>query len=146
MNCVYWNIHAVKNKLENTRVLEILNACDIIWLSEMKSSSNPHLSGYKSFRNSESYDNHGGICMYIKNRLTDFIEEVRFSRDDTVYLTFVLDPNITYCGCYSPPSDSPYYDVRVFADISAVLMESSNRFVLMGDLNAKMNDRKERVD
>ena len=63
----------------------ILNEYDVIWVSEMKSCSNPHLPGYKPFRNSVRYDNHGGISMYVKNCRVDFIKEVKFSKDDGLF-------------------------------------------------------------
>ena len=73
------------------------------------------------------------------------IEEIKFFNDDVIYVTFTFLPDVTFCGCYSPPSESYYYDVRVFANISATILESSSKFVMIGDFNAKIKNRHELI-
>ena len=50
-------------------------------------------------------------------------------------------PEITFCGCYSPPSDLKYFDMNGFAEINSIILDSGNRFVISGDFNAKVKDR-----
>ena len=119
----------MRNKLDNKYVTRIIRKYDIIWIGEMKLDSNPHVPGYKPFRNTLRYTTHGGICMYVKNSFVQFIDAVTFYNDDVIYVTLNFLPDVTFCACYSPPSDSHYYDVGVFANISSTIMESNNMFM-----------------
>ena len=49
------------------------------------------------------------------------------------------------CGCYSPPSDSRYFDMNIFASISSAIITSQDQFVIMGYMNGKIKDRGEMV-
>ena len=81
----YWNVHNVKDKLENDYVIKALSEADVIWLSELRSGRDVHLPGYRSFINSVRYPNHGGIILLIKDYLSDQIKEIKFNNDDFIY-------------------------------------------------------------
>ena len=137
----YWNVHNVKDKLENDYVIKALSKVDVIWLSELRSDFDIHLPGYRSFRNSVRYPNHGGIILLIKDYLSDQINEIKFNNDDFIYFSFISIPDVAFCGVYSPPDDSKYFDMKVFAELNAMIMDSGNKYVVMIDMNAKIKDR-----
>ena len=137
----YWNIHNVTDKVENDYVIRVLCETNIIWLSAVKSDRNVHLPGYKAFRNSVRYPNHGRITLLIKDNLVEYVNEIKYVNDDITCISFNFMPEITFCGCYSPPSDSKYFDMTVFAEMNSIILDSGNRFVIFGDFNAKVKDR-----
>ena len=141
LNCCYWNINRVGNKLECESVSSMLQEFDVIWISELKTYFDFNLAGYKSYRSTGArYDNHGGICMLIKNFLTGYIKDTSFERDDGISVSFTFQPNVIFWGFYIPPSDSRYYDDVHFALLMSRIKSDNRDVVVLGDLNAKIKD------
>jgi hypothetical protein len=82
---------------------------DVIWISEIKSVTDIHIPGYKQYRNTRRYENHGGIAMFIRMTVVDYVKSITFSGDDGIYVTFVNYPEIIFTAWYIPPSDTLYY-------------------------------------
>ena len=117
----------------------MLNSYDVIWISEVNSSINGHLAGFKPYRNSCRYDNHGGVCLYVKNWLVDYVDYVQYDKDDTIWLVLKGNKNLLFGRYYIPPSDSLYFKEEQFASLQTKLKEvSGRRFIVMGDFNAKL--------
>jgi exonuclease III len=135
----------VRSKIENDDILQLLTTFDVIWLSELKTDSDVHIPGFKTYRNKERYSNHGGIGLFIKYSLADDVENVQFCGDDAVLVTFKTIPDVVFSGWYVAPSDSRYATNDVFASMSAKLSEDRN-VVMLGDFNAKIKDRNAVLD
>ena len=73
--------------------------------------------------------------------LVEYVNEIKYVNDDIICVSFNFMPEIPFCGCYSPPSDSKYFDMNVFAEMNSIIPDSGNRFVIFGDFNAKVKDR-----
>ena len=95
----YWNIHNVTDKLENDYVIRVLCETNIIWLSEVKSDRDVHLPGYKAFRNSVCYANHGGITLLIKDNLVEYVNEIKYVNDD---IMCILCPRLPFVVATHP--------------------------------------------
>ena len=61
----FWNIHGMKDKLENDIVRDWFFEHDIVVLTETKSKGSPSVPGFVAINNSNS--NHGGIAVLIKH-------------------------------------------------------------------------------
>ena len=113
----------------------------MFWLSELKTDTDIHIPGYKSFRNSERYDTHGGIALFIKYSLAAGVKEIKYVKDDAVLVSFASAPNVLFSGWYIPPSDSKYADNRIFASMSSLLRGEDRSVIMVGDFNAKIRDK-----
>ena len=115
----YWNIGRIGNKLENANVLQFLSNFDVIWVSELRTDMDVHLSGFKYFRNSEKYSNHCGLWLLIKNDLVEGISFILFDKDDVIWVSFTFTPNLISPAAY------------IFATIYSRLMDTSKPCILM---------------
>ena len=98
----YWNIHNVTDKLENDYVIRVLCETNIIWLSEVKSDRDVHLPGYKAFRNSVRYANHGGITLLIKDNLVEYVNEIKYVMMTLYVYPLILCPRLPFVVATHP--------------------------------------------
>ena len=131
----------MRSKTESNDVLQLLTNFDVLWLSELKTDSDVHIPGFTSYRNPERYINHGGVGLFIKYSLVDDVENVQFSGDDAVFVSFKTIPDVVFSGWYVAPHDSRYASNDVFAALSAKLYGENRDIVILGDFNAKIRDR-----
>ena len=115
----------------------------MIWISELKTDSDIHLPGYKLYRNTIKYNNHGGIALFIKDASTKYNNTIEFCGDDGIYVSFSHIPNIIFSGWYVPPSDSLYYTNDVFASLSSKIHGENRSIIIFGDFNAKIRNYNE---
>ena len=78
--------------------------------------------------------------MFIKNELKTYIKDVEFERDDGIWLSLTIHPDVLFRGFYAPPTDSKYYDDFSFAAIVAKVKSDPRKIILMGDFNSKTKD------
>ena len=90
----------------------------------------------------------GGILIYCKNYLYDFVHEcVRTPH----FIWIEIDKNIFHsvhesikiCIAYNPPENSKYCNKNLYEDLSEILLTTCNShtpFVLIGDLNSRTGD------
>lgn len=136
-----WNINGIKDKIELQNVFCLLHKFDIIWISEIKTNLQIHLPGFYSYRNvSTRYSNHGGIILFIKNELNIYVKEVKFERDDGIWLSLTIYPDILFGGFYVPPTDSKFHDDFPFASIMEKIQLDARKLIIMGDFNSKIID------
>ena len=119
---------------------------DILFLLEThcSCSSMPDIKGFKAIGDPKFplIANHGGIVVYIKRNLYDYILDLRFSKS-SISFTLSIVPKIAFIGIYMYPYDSLNFTVDDFAllfqDIDFWI---SNGFVpfLGGDFNARVGD------
>ena len=127
--------------MESDDILKLLSEFDMFWIAELKTDSDVHVPGYQCFRNDERYSTHGGVALFVKYYLINDIKEVRYVRDDAVLVSFKSAPDVLFSGWYVPPSDSRYADNHVFATMSSLLCGEERSMILVGDFNAKIQDR-----
>ena len=102
MRIGYWNINSIRSKTENDDVLKFLTRFDIFWLSELKTDSDIHIPAYKCFRNEMRYDTHGGIALFVKHCLANEVKELKYIKDDAIFVKFASAPDIVFVGWYIP--------------------------------------------
>ena len=106
---------------------------DIIWISEIKTDFNIHLPGFHNYRNtSNRYSNHGESFCLIKNELETCIKDVEFERDDGIWLSLAIHPDVLFGAFYVPPTDSKYHNFS-FAAIVAKVQLDPRKIIIMGD-------------
>ena len=127
-------------KIRKYGIIKILVDFDIIWISELKTDTNVHLPGYKCFRNTIRYNNHGGVGLFVKDRIKSYVQSVQYHNDDCIYISFTNIPNVVFYGCYIPPNESLYYNNDIFATLSSSLCHENRLAVIFGDFNAKIKD------
>ncbi len=133
-----WNIHAVKNKLENTICLELLAKYDIVVLNEIKTATKFHVPGFNVFLSDNDNQNRGGTALLVKSYLTKYIQWVDTSSQHQVWINFSIYPKLVIGGCYIPPSDSPYFDIDSYSKIQERVMSNKQyEYVVIGDFNAR---------
>jgi len=133
-----WNIHGINNKLDNNLTMKWLLNYDLVFLNEIKTSLSFAVPGYKVFVSDNSNPHRGGTALLIRNNLADSITWMDNATDGQIWLKLSMLPEILIGGCYVPPSDSPYYDISMLANIEAQIMSNINsEFILIGDLNAR---------
>ena len=99
-----------------------------------------HIPGFKFYRNTVRYDNHDGICTFVKYSLAGRINFRRFDADDGIWISFSHICDVVFAGFYIPQANSPYYDDSVLPRINSRLIEMRKACVLLGDFNAKLLD------
>ena len=81
----------------------------------------------------------GGVAVLIRNNLKSFLYKVEIDRD-LICFSLKMAPAITFITAYIPPRDSPFFSLSTFSAINEICRRSSDRVVLLGDLNARMNE------
>ena len=88
----------------------------------------------------------GGIAVYVKNHLFDFIDTIKSESENILWFTFkngVFSNPILFGVVYIPPEGSIYGSVDLFDSIENELIKFSTvnnyQFCLIGDFNAHTN-------
>ena len=70
--------------------------------------------------------------------LVKYIQCTDTAYEDQVWITLTCAPNIEFGGCYIAPSDSPYFNENIFAEIQRRCMENTSvRGIIFGYYNAR---------
>lgn len=112
----------------------MFRAYDIIALTEIKTSQSVHFPG----KTVGSVDR-GGIVVFVKNHLCNFVHNVDLSAGDQIWLQLCMIEQVLFGFCYVPPCDSQYYSHDAFASIQEKITSNhmGNGYVIMGDMNAR---------
>ena len=155
-----WNVNGLaKWKEQHKEFIELLNKNDIVCITESwknetqvklleREVSNTFSIIYSCRRkNNRAKCDSGGIVVFIKNYLSDFIKTKDISDEDIIWLTidklytnYLMD---TFIGCvYISPKTSCRYagDDRSKLDIvreGIIKYEDKGHVMLMGDLNCR---------
>lgn len=134
-----WNINGVSDKLNNNYVFNLVSHYDILFISEIKTNFSIHVPGFKSFINFDSENpNRGGIALFIKNYLVNFISSIDMSNKETIWLELSSHPHVCIGGLYLTPDTSHYSDQNVLPMVqSKILSSNATDFLLLGDFNAR---------
>ena len=81
----------------------------------------------------------GGIVVFVKNHLCNFVHNVDLSVGDQIWLQLSMFEQVLFGFCYVPPCDSQYYSHDAFASIQEKITSNhmENGYVIMGDMNAR---------
>lgn len=138
-----WNINSVKTKIEKGNVLAMLNCYDIVCLCEVKTALRVSIPGFVCYSSVDQASAHrGGVCVFIKVHLCQYVVEVDTSMRDQVWLKMQCIPGVLFGFCYVPPSDSPYFYFSLFSNIQNKVKSRKygNSCVIVGDLNARFGE------
>jgi hypothetical protein len=115
------------------------------WLKDEISDSVVEIQGYKIIRKDRLVQQHGGVCVYIKNGIKFEIPDIQQSFDDHEVLWVKLEPNrsprgfscIMVAVVYHPPgADQHSFMNRLFESMSTVESKYPNcGFIVAGDFN-----------
>ena len=130
----YWNIHGVKNKIENELVINWIKKHDIVVLSEVKTALPFTVPGYIVLRKEGNNPHRGGTVLIVKNSLDKYMKSIS-CEEDQIWFNLSFLPHIHIGGCYIPPRDSPYYDELYFAKLQEKFLETS--VICFGDFNSR---------
>lgn len=115
----------------------MLRAYDITALTEIKTSQSVHFPGYVSYRGKTvgSVDR-GGIVVYVKNHLCNFVHNVDLAVGDQIWLQLSMFEQVLLSFCYVPPCDSQYYSHDAFHSIQEKITADHMRkgYVIKGDI------------
>ncbi len=150
-----WNIHGIKEKLDNDLFLKRMNIFDINIVLETWHGVHENISikGYNSLskarpKNKKAWRCSGGICIFYKNTLSNSIEEINCKHNSPNVLWFKLNKifynlkvDLYVCAAYIPPEGSPYFKDD-FSVIQSNVNELRNlgNIMLLGDFNAKIGN------
>lgn len=88
-----WNINSVKTKTEKGNVLAMLNSYDIVCLCEVKTALQVSIPGFVCYSSVDQTSAHrGGVCVFIKVHLCQYVSEVDTSMRDQVWLKMQCTP------------------------------------------------------
>ena len=133
----YWNIHGVRNKLENKLVMSWIIKHDVIFLGEVKTSIQFTVPGYTVIRKTNASNMHrGGVVLLVKNYVYKLIRNVTCD-EDQIWIQLAHMHNIQIGGCYIPPQDSQYYTDVHFAKIQEKCMDGDYSTLMLGDFNSR---------
>ena len=115
---------------------------NVIFLSETAIGYGglPLIPGYTTFADKMvQTTNHGGLVMYIKSKYAPHVFDILYK---TCYISFRLDfcPQFVFIGVYIQPESSKYFSNGMFADISAHLIDCTNKLlttIIGGDFNSR---------
>lgn len=162
MKIISWNIDGLKSKCYDEDFISYFKNFDIVCFIETWIESESEIpvfgSGFKSYfcpaiRNSTRGRAMAGIIIYYRNEYQRYISRIYEECDFAIFLkvdktSVRLLEDLIICFAYIPPINSPFYEGK---DNSGVdLLESTLReydiqtsesFLLMGDLNARTGDR-----
>mgnify|MGYP001792265277 CR=1 FL=1 len=145
------NINSLRNKFESIQLL-IKDSFDIFLISETKiDSSFPNaqfnIPGYKIFRKDRVINgsNGGGLMFFIKHDIPCKVFVSQCFSVNTEILTVQLNLNkskILLVGLYKPPSINDEEFLNELQMGISNLSATFDQFVLIGDLNLRINDPK----
>ena len=142
LSVCYWNIGSAKDKFDKTNLVRSLSRHDLIFVSEIKSSGDLYMNGYVQYRCTltDRYVNRGGLCLFVRNSLVSFVKNVTYDGDDAIWIEFGHIRDIVFGGTYIPPSDSPYFDETLFANLQEKIRTLFNgkNVVIGGDMNSRV--------
>ena len=150
----------MKSKLDDCDFLNFVLDYDILLFTECWHSklSNINIDGYSCFScprpkfNSKAKRNSGGVVVYFKNKLLNYIELVSLHANGYIWFKlkkqFLHTENDAFiCACYIPPQDSSVYrninstlfEYDFFQHISNDIRHYTNLgdVYLYGDMNAR---------
>ena len=64
-----FNIHGLRDKMDNMLVLQWIYLHDIVFLSEIKYNRKFNVPGYKTVLGSHTYGTHGGVAILFRNHI-----------------------------------------------------------------------------
>ena len=159
----FWNIHGHKhkelgNKLNLTEVKGIIKKHDIFGIVETHANEGSELDiesfkHFIKFRNSSGNRNHGGIAVYINNRIKEGILYIPTQNENIIWCKlkkefFQIDKDIYLGTVYLSPGN---YEKSQNADYMMELEEEISRFstkgnvILQGDFNARTGNLQEYI-
>lgn len=124
MKVVSWTINCVRTNKKYAR--EFLRNCDVISLSEVRTSLIVSFPEYVSYKSEVSVSaERSGTVVFTRKCLSDFILKIDTSIQEQVWIRFRFAPNHVFGYCCMPPPDSQYYSHDVFAAIQQKLFRNS---------------------
>ena len=134
-----WNINGVKDKFDISYSLQFLNSFDIVFFSEIKTSTNISIPGfYVCAQKSESHT-HGGVALLAKHDIAKLVR-IENATNNMISFRISICTNIIFIGTYIEPSDSRYFDQTVFGTLQGALFSCNDNKVLFGDMNAHISE------
>ena len=131
----YWNIHGVRNKLENKIVIDWVRKHHIVFISEVKTGLPFSVPGYNVIRKMDGADLHrGGTALLVKNNVYSNVKNILCNEDD-IWVKLSNIPDLYIGGAYIPPQDSLYYNEISLAKIQEKCM--NGKIVILGDFNGR---------
>ena len=149
LTCGYWNINGHRSKYLGDKLLDkeflsLIKDCDVIGLGEIQSKENVDIPGFKRVCQKIRIEKFvgpkisGGLGVYVKDNLKDFVEPVPNSCEDSIWIR--LKKEEIYIGTYYV---SPKYSKSRDIDFFNTLNKEISHFgrlgtvFIQGDLNAR---------
>ena len=108
-------------------------------LSEIKTSYPFGVSGFICIRSRiiAGEEQRGGVAVLFKPEIWNSVYDI--SREhDQIWFKLYCAPDFNFCAIYITPSDSPYFQPSVISLLQAKAMSTSNKNIVLGDLNARI--------
>ena len=121
-------------------MLKWIHRHDVIILSEIMISKLPHVPGFVPILAKTANARRGGLAVLVKRYLHSDLCHIDKTYNDQIWFAFSSIPNVRFAGVYITPSSSPYFCEADIANIQAKTVDKTNRYLIMGDLNARMGD------
>ena len=134
-----FNIHGVGSKLERSIVKGWFILHEIVLICETHTNKKLTFPGYKAIYGVNENPLRGGVIVFVKNHLAQYITNIDTSEQDQIWFRFTFLPSVQFGGCYIPPSDSTYYSESNHANIlSKCIVDPDLESVVFGDLNSRV--------
>ena len=133
------NINDVSTKLESTDCLNVFSDYDIVCVSEIKCDYPFSMPGYSCLRSRvvPGEEKRRGVAVLFKNSVWDSVCSVQTMKDQ-VWFSLTFAPDHRFGAVYIAPRDSLYFTQQIFTMIGTQCCDSDKRFIILGDLNARM--------
>ena len=144
-------------KLEDENFIRILREYDVLCLSEcwVKCPNNFDLSGYEKKHVFREKCNGGGVVLFYKKCLSQYIEIIKECADSMIWFKFdkslmLNNQDLYMCTVYIPPDRNMYYR-KYNCDVFDILQEQIEHFSsqgtvsIIGDLNGRVEIEKDYI-
>lgn len=156
-----WNIHGIRNKLEDDLLIKYVNNYDFVFLTETWLNNNIEIDGYYCYSKNRLKQKligrpSGGITLITKPEFRKGLKILEYSSDFCMCLKldkhfFSLNEDLYIIVVYVPPEGASLYNVHnknPFEEVQNIISKFSNlgQILLIGDFNARTSQLKDFCD
>lgn len=137
---VHYNIQSITNKIDliGTELRNFSIIClTETWLNQNIPDDSIKLDGFKLYRRDRGGDNHGGVCVYIKdNVFSRRRSDLELPNIECIWVEVTVHHRKFLLGTFYKPPNSPSQILSVIEDSISLAFDSNiNEVFITGDLN-----------
>ena len=137
---VHYIVQSILNKLDlietELRHFDVISITES-WLDQRTSDEDLKLNGYKLFRRDRVGDNHGGICVYVRENIYSWRRnDIELPNIECVWVEMMVHNRKQLLGTFNRPPNSPNAVMTSIEDSIGLAFDTNIQNVLItGDFN-----------